>query len=477
MARRIEVELTSNRDDGTWTWRAANARQPKGELSGSLLYADAKIGDVVRVEAEFHLDGIEVTEVFPPKAKKERTDLLQLVSRPISDDELVTAVRTGRRDRDDDRRGGRKRRDGGRGGNRGDSERSGRRDGAGRGRDDAGRGKRKPREDARPKAKRLRPGRAHRNAALEAVPEEHRPIAEQVLKGGLPAVRAAIEKQNTDAAAAGTAQVEVKTVLAIAEPLVSVMNKAEWHDRADAALAELDELELRDLRSVVSAADPTTRDETARAKAEQLRAGLNARLEKDQAAWLSELSSAIEGGRTIRALRLSSRPVKAGAPLPAELATKLTDAAAAALTADIASDRWAAVVDALAYSPIRAGVTPAGYPAEPTPELLEAVKRIADRVPTIATHFGIDPTQAPARKRPPRKRSNKKNKPAAKAADAAKPVATKPAPAPAEDSAPQSEGTTTEAAAPRADRRAASESRSRSSRAGGNRRHTGGCTR
>ncbi len=456
MARRIEVELTSTRDDGNWTWRAANARQPKGEVNGSLLYPDAKIGDVIKVEAEFHLDGIEVIEVFPPKAKKERSDLLQLVSRPLADDELVTTVRTGRRDRDDDRRsgGGRKRRDGDRGprrdgggrgdGGRGDGGRGpgGRGEGGERGqrRDGGGRGNRGPREDNRPKAKRLRPGRVHRNAALEAVPEEHRPIAEQVLKGGLPAVRAAIEKQNTEAAAAGAPTIELKPVLAIAEPMVTTMKNAEWHDRADAALADLDELELRDLRSVVSAADPTSKDETARAKAEQLRTGLNARLEKDQAAWLAELESAVQGGRTIRALRLSSRPVKAGAPIPAELATKLTEAAAAALSADIASDRWAAVVDALAYSPVRGGVTPVGYPAEPTPELLEAVKRIADRIPAIANQLGIDPSEAASKKRRRPKREANKKKPASKPAEAPAPSEAAPAAeTPAPETAPVAE--------------------------------------
>ncbi len=454
MARRIEVELTSTREDGDWTWRAADARQPKGEVKASLLYPNAQIGDVVKIEAEFHLDGIEVIEVFPPKAKKERNNLLELISRPISDEELVTSVRTGRRDRDDDRRGGggRKRREGG---DRGQS----RRDGGGRGdggRGQGGRGERRPREDARPKAKRLRPGRVHRSAALEAVAEEHRPIAEQVLKGGLPAVRAAIEKQNTEAAAAGAPQIELKTVLAIAEPMVSTMMHAEWHDRADAALADLDELELRDLRSVVSAADPTSKDETARAKSEQLRAGLNARLEKDQAEWLAELESAIQGGRTIRALRLSSRPVKAGSPIPAELATKLTEAAAAALSADIASDRWAAVVDALAYSPVRGGVTPAGYPAEPTPELLEAVKRIADRIPAIAAPLGIDPTEVASQKRRRPKRPAQKKKtgpkpegkaPADATTPAAKPTAPPGADAPVAESPAPAEAPAAEAPA------------------------------
>ena len=33
MSSRIEVELTSQREDGTWTWRAAGARQPKGVVA------------------------------------------------------------------------------------------------------------------------------------------------------------------------------------------------------------------------------------------------------------------------------------------------------------------------------------------------------------------------------------------------------------------------------------------------------------
>ena len=66
MSRRIEVELTSTREDGTWTWRAAGAKQPKGELDGGLLYRDAKVGDVVRADADFLIDGIVVTAVLPP---------------------------------------------------------------------------------------------------------------------------------------------------------------------------------------------------------------------------------------------------------------------------------------------------------------------------------------------------------------------------------------------------------------------------
>ena len=72
MSRRIEVELTSQQDDGTWTWRAAGAKQPKGTLDAALLAKDATVGDVVRAEADFEIDGIFVTAVTPLKSRSGR---------------------------------------------------------------------------------------------------------------------------------------------------------------------------------------------------------------------------------------------------------------------------------------------------------------------------------------------------------------------------------------------------------------------
>lgn len=396
MSRRIDIELTSDRNDGTWTWRAAGAREPKGVLEASVLYDGAAVGDVCKAEAEFLLDGIDVIQTFAPKKKKGRTeDLLEMVARPVPDSELVTEVRAPK----------------GRGGGR-RGERRGRRDDRGD-RGDRGdrreRGPRRERSEAppRPKAKRLRPKREHRDEVLASVPEEHRPIADQLLQGGLPAVRQAIEKQNAEAKAAEKPEVPVDTVMSIAEPLAPRLRTAEWHDKADAALADLDELDLRDLRSVVGAADANARTDELRALAEQLREGLNTRVEADHAAWSADLEAAVKEGRTVRALRLSSRPVKAGSPLPPELAQQLAAATSAALASDIAQERWATVLDAMAYSPIRNAVTPAGYPAEPTEDLLEAVRRVADRVPTIAAHFNIDPSEAAKAKRRRPKRNAK----------------------------------------------------------------------
>ena len=48
----MEIELTSARSDGSFTWRAAGAREPKGVVTAALLPTGAKPGDVLRAEVE-----------------------------------------------------------------------------------------------------------------------------------------------------------------------------------------------------------------------------------------------------------------------------------------------------------------------------------------------------------------------------------------------------------------------------------------
>ncbi|HCB37945.1 MAG TPA: hypothetical protein DEP66_07095, partial [Acidimicrobiaceae bacterium] len=99
MSRRIEIELTSRRDDGRWTWRAAGAKQPKGELDAKILPNGAKPGDVLRAEADFDLDGIVIREVLPPKERSGRPEAerIEFLGRPER-----AASDGGRRDDDDD---------------------------------------------------------------------------------------------------------------------------------------------------------------------------------------------------------------------------------------------------------------------------------------------------------------------------------------------------------------------------------------
>jgi hypothetical protein len=451
MSRRIDIELTSSRDDGSWTWRAAGAREPRGTLDSALTPAGAQVGDVLRAEIDGYLDQMSVVAILPPRAPRREPERLELQSEG-SDRPLVTTTLV--RERSDDRRPqGRRgdRRERGerteRGGRGDRSDRSERREGPGRrdrGERERGRSDRdgqrpaRARQDARhdrperpapppteskPKPKRLRPGKVHRTALLEALSPEQRPIAEQLLQGGIPAVRQAIEKQNEALRAEGKTEVKADQLLRVAEDLRQRAAAAVWRDRAEAAIAAVDELDLRDLRSVVNAAGDAGRDEEARALAAQLREALANRLEKEQAAWLADLADTLRAGRVVRALRLSSRPPKAGAPIPGDLANQLVAAASAALTAETGQERWATVLDALAFSPVRRRVVPQSLPAKLSPQLRATVARLGTRLPEIAHIFAIEPeestgraSRSPARRGPSRGRKPRTEPP--RAADA-----------------------------------------------------------
>src|SRR5438105_10876708 len=169
----MEVELTSARDDGTWTWRAAGARKPKGVLEGHLLTAPAKVGDVLRVEAEVEVDGITVVSVLPPKATRPEPARLELIARP-EETPLVTSSTTGREARGERRRPDRESREG----REGKAARPAKREGARRPRatPDPTRARSRPSEPrptptpserpARPRSKRPQARRTHRDALL-----------------------------------------------------------------------------------------------------------------------------------------------------------------------------------------------------------------------------------------------------------------------------------------------------------------------
>jgi hypothetical protein len=433
MSRRIEIELTSSRDDGSWTWRAAGAREPRGTLDTALVPEGAEVGDVLRAEIDGYLDQMSVVAVLPPRAPRREPERLELHSvgsdrppvtttlvRERTDERRPQGRRGDRRERDDrseragrgDRREGPGRRERG-DRERGRTDRDSRRPSRARQEGHHERPDRPapPPVESKPKPKRLRPGKAHRTALLEAVSPEQRPIAEQLLQGGIPSVRQAIEKQNEALRAEGKTEVKADQLLGVAEDLRQRAAAAVWRDRAEAAIAAVDELDLRDLRSVVNAAGDAGRDEEARALAAQLREALANRVEKEHAAWLADLADTLRAGRVVRALRLSSRPPKAGAPVPGDLANQLVDGAAAALTAETSQDRWATVLDALAFSPIRRRVVPQSLPTKLSPELRGTVARLGTRLPEIAHIFAIEPEESAGRTpRPPARRGAPRGK-------------------------------------------------------------------
>ena len=121
--------------------------------------------------------------------------------------------------------------------------------------------------------------------------------------------------------------------------------------------------------------------------------------------------------------------------MPSGRKTFTAEAASANLTADALPDRWVAVLEAVAFSPIRSQVVAAAAATQVSEELTATVKRLGALLPQIAALYGItvDAKAAqPKPLRPTRPAAPAKKKPAAPAAKPAAPAAA----APAEQAAP-----------------------------------------
>ncbi len=411
MSRRLDIELTSNRQDGTWTWRAAGAKSPKGVVNSSLLSADAKTGDVLKVEADFDIDGISVLSVVQMREKGQRGNLLEM----LASEKTFTPVTQKLADKPkSDRKGGRD----AKGKRDGDSRparpprdpNAPRRPASTRPDGTTGRPARPsrphftapPEMPKRPTAKRLKPKHVHRTAVLETLPVEQRGVAERALEGGIKAVRDAVKIQNDQLRKDGKPEVPSDGLISMAQNLLPKLRVADWLDKAEAAKSDLATLDLRDLRSVVVASeDPMVmRDETTRALAAELKTALKERQDAAQTLWLSDIVDALKVGRTVRALKMTSEPPKAGQPFPSELGAKLAQAATAGLTTETAPDRWIALLEALAFSPIRGQVKLTTLPQQPSEALLATVKRLSSLLPQIASLFGVEVSPGVSAPRP-----------------------------------------------------------------------------
>ena len=182
-----------------------------------------------------------------------------------------------------------------------------------------------------------------------------------------------------------------QSVLQMAENLLPRLRVADWLDRAEAARKDLAELDLRDLRSVVAAAnDPVIeRAENCRDLVAELRTGLTARADQEYQNWLQDIDAALGVGRIVRALKLAGQPPKAGAIFPDELGRRLAQATSQSLVADALADRWIAVLEAVAFAPIRTQVTVTSKPETITPDLAKTVARLGGLLPQIAASLGI----------------------------------------------------------------------------------------
>ena len=431
MGHRIEVELTSQSDESTWTWRAAGAKLPRGTVSAELVPSGTAVGTVLRAEVETTLDGTTVTALLAPKGKSEPkpVDRIEIIGTPQKGPDVnVVLAGKGKRRRDDygdDGRDG-SRRPSGRGprsegsrgprpdgdakprGPRGDGKsregapsgasgpggarrsgpaRPGGRDGGGRDRGERG--------DRRPATSTV-----FRNAALAELPPEQIPVAEQLIKGGIPSVRQAIQEQNTRARAEGRPEVTEGPLMAMAEELRPIISLATWKDRASVARNAGKDTPLRELRSIVASASTVTLDDEGSQMLTSLRTSLTERVTALRERWVERITTSLDEGRVVDAVRASIRAPEPSARLSAELAVRLADAAGQAMTADITPEAWLALLEVVVESPVRRTVKPAGIPAGADEALLAEARKAAGHVPELARLLGIPIPPPPGPRRP-----------------------------------------------------------------------------
>ena len=246
--------------------------------------AGSGVGSVLRAEVETTLDGTTVIALLPSKVKTEgrKAERIEVLGTPTRGPD-VNVVLAGKasRQRDgasDGRRPSKDRARRNRTGERPDAPRSDTAETPVRGRRPSGprrEGTRTaPRRDG---PRRITPSSTYRNAALATLRPEQLPVAEQLLRGGIPAVRHAIEEQNSRARADGRTEVTPEPLLAMAEQLLPVINLAAWKDRAAAARAAGRDVPLRELRSIVAAGSTVTLDDEGTEMASALRTSLDER--------------------------------------------------------------------------------------------------------------------------------------------------------------------------------------------------------
>ena len=370
MPNRLDIEITSQSTESSYTWRSAGAKEPKGTIKASLLPSGVAIGDVLKVEADFMIDGIEITAVLPQKIKKDGPELLELLGTGKETAGVTTSLvkKSNNRKRRKDARVGPK-------SNKAKDRK--------RSRSSKAKTERKDRKPYRsPRGKRLKPSKKYRNEYIESLPELQKPIAKELSGSTIPNLRRTIEKMELP-------EGFPDALLDYAENLNQQLKMAEWMDRATAVENNIENIDLQDFRSVVASSARWAKSSDSIAIKERLELKLNERIDQDHKKWLNSIEEALQEDKTVRALNLSSRSPKAGAQLPEAITTRLIEQANKALNAEATSHRWAIVAEAVAFSRVRQKITPDGLPTEISEELKQSIKKHGDRIPQIAKVFTL----------------------------------------------------------------------------------------
>ncbi|MHB8263468.1 MAG: hypothetical protein ACYDGY_06950 [Acidimicrobiales bacterium] len=416
MAKHIDIELTAHSSEDTWAWRVVNAKQPRGKMLSSIVPDGVKVGDVLHAEIESGLDGIEIVSAVKADLPEDSDsnsnrivilgtqrkhhprylDYAETIETSGDNDTLASSPKSSR-NREAQGKGSSSRQGGTR-------EQHRTRSNDAKGDHDKGRAgtisARAGMRGGEHASDRGDMGRRHdpirrslstkfRDAALAQLRPEQLPVAEELLRGGIPAVRKQIDRQNAAAKRNNAPLIAVDPLLAMAEELLPAINLAHWKDRAVTARSLGSDTPLYELRSIVSASSNVDLDGDASEMAVALKEALHSRVEALRTRWEEQIDHKISKGDIVEALELSSAPPDRGFKLPSNLATKLSEAASSALSSGKTEQEWLTIVNAVVASPIRRNVKPVALPENSGSGLRTQLYKIAGLVPGISKLIGL----------------------------------------------------------------------------------------
>ncbi len=391
MANHIEIEITSKRNDGSFTWRAKGAKEPRGVVDPNIVGSDAVVGEVFKAEFESWLDGVQIVSAIKSSKKIESLSDIEIlgprqfkagVTATLVAKKQQTKARKPRTNKDDPERDHSQKRE-----HRTNNVLGNNRDNS---RDKARDGSRERSNDKRI-ANRHKPepivvGTFHRDRLMFSLEIQERPIADYLFDGGLPAVREAIANQQKEAKEKNLPPIIETPLLAIAERLMPQIRNALWRDRADAIL-KLERVTLKDLRSLIVSAHPC--DEEERKIVTELKKRLSKKISDVGASWQGQVKSFTESGKLKEALELSAKSPDHSVSLDNQVAELLASKVSAALNKDLNPTEWIELVEAASQAPIRKLIKPASVPEDATGEVERTSKKLAGLVPQLAQIIGL----------------------------------------------------------------------------------------
>jgi hypothetical protein len=127
-----------------------------------------------------------------------------------------------------------------------------------------------------------------------------------------------------------------------------------------------------------------------------IREHLDSKVKAMESKWIERITSALDAGKLVEALGVVTTPPDLATRCPAELAVRLADEAGKQMNADLAPADWLALLTAVAASPVRRNVVPAGIPDDGS--VRSAAMNAAGMIPSLAKLLGLRIPPPPPRK-------------------------------------------------------------------------------